>query len=399
MKSKETEGIARVEAALEDIRNGRMVILVDDEDRENEGDLVMAAELVTPDAINFMATHGRGLICLPMTPARCDQLDLPMMVSNNTSGFGTGFTVSVEAARGVTTGISAADRATTVRACVAKDAKATDLCRPGHIFPLRAKAGGVLVRTGQTEGAVDLARLAGLEPAGVICEVMNADGTMARRPQLDVFAEEHDLIVLSIADIIRYRLMRERLVERIAEVNVQVSNIGVFRAVSYRTAVDDLEHLALVKGHPVEDAPVLGRVHRESVLGDVFRCGVTDSRWRLEFALRQIEAAGCGVIVYLQKPAPRLATELKLLGARNVPDTPVDRGAIGLPPQMREFGIGAQILVDQGVRQLKVIADGVGRIRGVEGYGLRVVDHLPIPPRDVDNPPTASLELHPEELQ
>jgi len=381
VKHSQTETVARVERAIEDITNGRMVILVDDEDRENEGDLVMAAELVTPDAINFMATHGRGLICLSLTPQRCDQLALPMMVAQNSSGFGTGFTVSIEAAKGVTTGISAADRATTIRSAVAPNAKPSDLSRPGHIFPLRAKEGGVLVRTGQTEGSVDLARLAGLEPAGVICEIMNDDGTMARRPQLERFAEEHDLLILSVADLISFRLLRERLVERIAEVEVQVGRIGRFRAISYRTRVDDLEHLALVKGLPAEDEPVLGRVHQESVLSDVFRAGVSDSRWKLEYALRQIEAAGCGVLVYLQKPAPRLASELQLMGAENVPEAPIDRGAIGLPREVREFGIGAQILLDQGVRELRVIARSVSRIKGVEGFGLHIVDHVHIPPR------------------
>ena len=398
MKREESQTISRVEHAIDEIKNGRMVILVDDEDRENEGDLVMAAELVTPDAINFMATHARGLICMPLTPQRCDQLQLPQMVSNNSSGFGTGFTVSVEAATGVTTGISAADRARTVRAAVAPGAKPSDLCRPGHIFPLRAKEGGVLVRTGQTEGAVDLARLAGLEPAGVICEVMNDDGTMARRPQLEIFAEKHGLQIISVADLIRFRLLRERMVERIAELEIQVSNIGRFRAVSYRTSVDDLEHLALVKGRPVEDVPVLGRVHQESVLGDVFRAGISESRWRLEFALRQMEAAGCGVLVYLQKPAPRLASELRLMGATSTaPDEPVDKGAIGLPPQMREFGIGAQILLDQGVRLMRVISGSPARIKGVEGYGLTIVDHVPIPPRTEDGAPAGSLELRPTE--
>lgn len=381
MKKADSEAIARVEKALGEIRNGRMVILVDDEDRENEGDLVMAAELVTPDAINFMARYGRGLICLPLTAERCDQLGLPMMVSDNRSGFGTAFTVSIEAARGVTTGISAADRAHTVRVAVAPEAKPTDLARPGHIFPLRSKPGGVLVRTGQTEGAVDLARLAGLTPAGVICEVMNDDGTMARRPELEVFGREHGLMILSIADLIRFRLLRERIVERTAEVETEVAGIGRFRVVSYKTEVDDLEHLAIVKGQPLEDEPVLGRVHQESVLGDVFRCGAVDSRWRLEYALRQMEAAGSGVLVYLQKPAPRLENELLTLSGKAPRKPKVDPGAIGLPPDLREFGIGAQILLDQGVRKLRLITSGASRIKGIEGYGLEVVETLAIPAR------------------
>jgi 3,4-dihydroxy 2-butanone 4-phosphate synthase/GTP cyclohydrolase II len=383
MRHEDAEAIARVERGIQEIRNGRMVILVDDEDRENEGDLVMAAELVTPEAINFMAMHGRGLVCLSLTPERCDRLDLQAMVQANTSGFGTAFTVSIEAAHGVTTGISAADRAHTIRVAVSKTAKPSDLARPGHVFPLRAKAGGVLVRTGQTEGSVDLARLAGLEPAGVICEILKPDGTMARRPDLERFSAEHGLMLLSVADLIRYRLLRERLVERVSEVEVDVDEIGRFRAVSYRNAVDDLEHLALVKGYPCEDVPVLGRVHQESVLGDVFRCARTDSRWRLEYALRLIEKEGCGVLVYLQKPAPRLATELDVLrtGQRPRLVKPADRGAIGLPADLREFGIGAQILLDQGVRQLRLMTGTPTNIKGIEGYGLRVVDHVAIPPR------------------
>ncbi len=379
MTREETEVIARVDAALEDIRDGRMVILTDDEDRENEGDLVMAAELVTPAAINFMARFGRGLICLSLTPARCDQLDLRMMVENNRSGFGTAFTVSIEAATGITTGISAADRAATIRAAVARGACPTDIVRPGHIFPLRAKAGGVLVRTGQTEGSVDLARLAGFEPAGVICEIMNDDGTMARRPELDVFAREHALRIVSVADLIRYRLVRERLVRAVAEVEVHIAEVGTFKAVSYRTTVDDLEHLALVKGCPVVDAPVLGRVHQEHVLGDVFRCAETDSRWKLEYALRLMEAEGCGVLVYLQKPAPRLQREIGRLAG--LPAPPVDRGAIGLAPDLREFGIGAQILLDQNVRQLRLISTIEAPIIGIEAYGLTVVDKVAIEPR------------------
>ena len=380
MNRHDSEVVEHVQRGLDDIANGKMVILVDDEDRENEGDLVMAAELVTPAAINFMAVHGRGLICLPMTPSKCDTLDLPLMVRQNQSGFGTAFTVSIEAAQGVTTGISAADRAHTVRTAVKPGAKASDLSRPGHVFPLRAKAGGVLVRTGQTEGAVDLARLAGLQPAGVICEIMNADGTMARRPQLEVFAKEHGLLILSVAELIRFRLLRESLVTRTAEAEVQVSDIGVFRAVSYTTDVDDLEHLALVKGNPLADEVVLARVHQEDVLGDVFRAG-PDSRWRLEYALRQIEAAGSGVVVYLQKPAPRISSALQKLSGQPVPEPKVDRGAIGLPPDLREFGIGAQILLDQGVRQIELITSSAARIKGLEGYGLSVAGHRPIPPR------------------
>ena len=373
--------IARVEQALEEIRRGRMVILVDDEDRENEGDLVMAADWVTPDAVNFMAKYGRGLICLSLTAERCKQLDLSLMVAKNSSGFGTAFTVSIEAAQGVSTGISAADRAHTIRTAVAPNAKAYDLVSPGHIFPLRAAPGGVLVRTGQTEGSVDLARLAGREPAGVICEIMNDDGTMARRPQLEIFAQEHGLIILSVADIIHYRLMRERLVQKRYEAEIQIGDIGVFKAYSYTTVVDHLEHLVLVKGNPQPNTPILGRVHQENLMGDVFRSNESESRWKLEYALKLMEKEGCGVLIYLQKPAPKVSSELaKLSGAKVVPE--VDRGSIGLSKELREFGIGAQILLDQGVNRLKLISSKSSRVKGIEGYDLEIVEHITIPAKE-----------------
>ncbi len=379
MKREDRESIERVESALNLIRNGKMVILVDDESRENEGDLVMAAEMVTPQAINFMAKHGRGLICLSLTPSRCDQLALPMMVSENKSGFGTAFTVSIEAATGVTTGISAADRARTIRVAVAPNARPEDVVRPGHIFPLRAREGGVLVRTGQTEGSVDLARLAGLEPAGVICEIMNEDGTMSRLPELEVFGAEHDIPIISVADLIRFRLHTESMVRAVSETQVNIDDIGEFKAVVYRTEVDDLEHLALVKGMPVEDEPTLGRVHREHVLGDVFCSGNQDTRWRLEYALREMEAAGCGVLVYLQKPAPQLENELRTLMGEAPKRQDVHPSEIGLPPDLREFGIGAQILLHQGARRLRLITSNTSRIKGIEGYGIEVVEHIQIP--------------------
>jgi len=379
----EREIIERVERALAEIRAGKMVILVDDEDRENEGDLVMAADQVSPEAINFMAKFGRGLICLSLTAERCKRLNLDLMVRENKSGFGTAFTVSIEAAEGVTTGISAADRARTVQAAVAPDAQASDLVRPGHIFPLRAAPGGVLVRTGQTEGSVDLARLAGCDPSGVICEIMNDDGSMARRPELELFAEEHGLMILSVADLIQYRLRRESLVTRRSEAEVKISDIGTFKAFSYTTMVDDLEHLVLVKGEPSPDRPILGRVHQENIMGDIFRSDESESRWRLEYALREIEAEGCGVLVYLQKSAPRVSAELDRLSGKvlDKPQPELDRGAIGLPPDLREFGIGAQLLLDQGVRQLKVLTSTPSRIRGLEGYGITVVDEHLIPSR------------------
>jgi 3,4-dihydroxy 2-butanone 4-phosphate synthase/GTP cyclohydrolase II len=378
------DSIQRVERALEEIRRGKMVILVDDEDRENEGDLVMAADWVTPDAVNFMAKYGRGLICLSLTAERCRQLDLDLMVRQNSSGFGTAFTVSIEAAQGVSTGISAADRAHTIRTAVTPNARAQDLVRPGHIFPLRAAPGGVLVRTGQTEGSVDLARLAGREPAGVICEIMNDDGTMARRPELEVFAQEHGLMILSVADLIQYRLLRERLVQKRSEASVQIGDIGRFTAYSYTTVVDDLEHLVLVKGTPHPEQAVLGRVHQEDLMGDVFRTNQSESRWKLEFALRKMEEEGCGVLVYLQKSAPKVSAELDILSGKKQ-DLHVDKGAIGLPDDLREFGIGAQILLDQGVRQIRLLTSKTSRIRGVDGYGLSVVDHVLIPPKSESN--------------
>lgn len=373
------ESIERVERAVRDIRNGRMVILVDDEDRENEGDLVMAAELATPDAVNFMAKFGRGLICLSLDSDRCNRLELPMMVDDNQSGFGTAFTVSIEAAKGITTGISAADRAHTIRTAVAKDATAKDLVRPGHIFPLRARPGGVLVRTGQTEGSVDLARLAGLEPAGVICEIMNEDGTMARRPQLENFAEEHDLLIISVADIIEFRLRKERLVYAVSETMTSVADIGEFKVIVYRTRVDEQEHLAFVMGDPTSRDSVLARVHRESVLADVFDCGSTRARHVLESSLRLIAEEGCGVLIYLQKPAPRLENEVRAISGDPPKRSPIERGAIGMPKDLREYGIGAQILLDQGVQKLKLISNTPSRIKGIFGYGIEVVDRVPVP--------------------
>src|SRR5687767_12032334 len=302
-KDPDAPGIALVERAVRDIRQGKIVILTDDEDRENEGDLVMAAQKVTPAAINFMATHGRGLICLSLTEDRIRRLNLPLMVHDNTSPFQTAFTVSIEAARGVTTGISAADRARTIQAAVAKDAKPGDLVRPGHIFPLRARSGGVLVRTGQTEGSVDLARLAGLAPAGVICEIMNADGTMSRRPDLVKFARKHKLVLLSVADIIRYRLERERLVRRIADVPFQSRMAGDFTAYAFGSDVDPSVHVALVKGDVAGKAPVLTRVHRACLAGDLLGSAACDCGSQLEQAFQRIREEGRGVVVYLQREA------------------------------------------------------------------------------------------------
>ena len=290
-----------IEECVEDIKNGKMVILVDDEDRENEGDLCMAATAITPEAVNFMATHGRGLICLTMSPNLIDKLDLPMMVSNNKSPYGTGFTVSIEATTGVTTGISAADRARTIEAAVAPDAKPEDIISPGHIFPLRAREGGVLVRLGQTEGSVDLARLAGLPQAGVICEIMKDDGTMARMPDLDIFAKEHDLKICTIADLIAYRLRQDVLVHRAVEARIPTEHAGEFTAVAYKNDVDDHEHIALVKGEIDPEKPVLVRVHSECLTGDVFGSARCDCGEQLHAAMRMIEQEGSGIILYMRQ--------------------------------------------------------------------------------------------------
>ena len=366
------DSIALVERALGEIRRGRMVILTDDEDRENEGDLVMAAQKVTPQAINFMATHARGLICLSLTDERIRQLNLPLMVQDNTSPFQTAFTVSIEAAQGVTTGISVADRATTIRAAVATEAKPGDLVRPGHVFPLRARDGGVLVRTGQTEGSVDLARLAGLFPAGVICEVMNPDGTMARRPELARFAKKHGLVLLSVADIIRYRLERERLVRRVATRQVRCAG-WEFTAISYVSDVDFGVHVALVRGDLSGKQPVLTRVHRACLMGDVLGSAECDCGEQLRQAFRHIGEEGRGVVVYLQKdrtPGDRLT-------CTHVSNEEV---ALGQHDQtrLREFGVGAQILKELGLSRLKLLTNNPKKIVGLESYRLEVVEQVPL---------------------
>jgi len=367
------DSIGLVEKALVEIRKGKMVILTDDEDRENEGDLVMAAEKVSPDAINFMATHGRGLICLSLTEERIQQLNLPLMVQENTSPYQTAFTVSIEASRGITTGISAHDRARTVRAAVAPKANPSDLVRPGHVFPLRARTGGVLVRTGQTEGSVDLARLAGLFPAGVICEVMNPDGTMARRPQLQRFAQKQGLVLLSVADIIRYRLQHERLVHRICELPFDRGEGGRFQAIAYASDVDSKVHIALVKGNVAGSTPVLTRVHRACLAGDVLGSASCDCGAQLQQALKQIADEGRGVIVYLQKDQPVESTLVCTHLAR-------DREAPSRTDhtRLREFGVGAQILKDLGLERLRLLTNNPKKIIGLESYNLAVVEQIPL---------------------
>ncbi|MEE9286314.1 MAG: bifunctional 3,4-dihydroxy-2-butanone-4-phosphate synthase/GTP cyclohydrolase II, partial [Dehalococcoidia bacterium] len=353
-----------------------------DEDRENEGDLILAAEKVTPEAVNFMATYGRGLICMPMTAERLEELRIPMMVhdTENTSNLGTAFTVSVEAKQGTTTGISAHDRAATIRALIDPATKPFDIARPGHMFPLRARDGGVLVRAGQTEGMVDLARLAGLYPAGAICEIMSPNGRMARLPELQEFAIEHDIKIVSVAQIIEYRRKHEKLIERVAETDLP-TKYGRFRAFAYRSFVDPGQHLALVRGTVDDGEPVLVRVHSECLTGDVFgsiRCDCGD---QAQMALRAIDQAGRGVLVYIRQEGRGLGLHNKLKAYElqdNGLDTVEANLALGFPADLRHYGIGAQILVDLGVRDMRLMTNNPKKIVGLEGYGLRVVDRVPI---------------------
>ncbi|HEB49577.1 MAG TPA: bifunctional 3,4-dihydroxy-2-butanone-4-phosphate synthase/GTP cyclohydrolase II [Desulfobulbus sp.] len=374
--------VSSIEEVIEDIKAGKMIILVDDEDRENEGDLCMAAEKVTADDINFMATYGRGLICLAMSPDIVEQLELPMMVSNNQSPYGTGFTISIEARTGVSTGISAADRARTIQAAVAPDATPRDIISPGHIFPLKARKGGVLVRTGQTEGSVDLARLAGLRTAGVICEIMKEDGTMARMPDLEKFAAEHDLKIATIADLVAYRLRKDKLVHRVAEARLPTEHAGEFRVLAYTNDVDGYEHVALVKGEITPDEPVLVRVHSECLTGDVFGSARCDCGEQLHAAMRMVEQEGRGVVLYMRQEGRGIGLVNKLraynLQDEKGLDTVEANVQLGFKPDLRDYGIGAQILRDIGVSKMRLLTNNPKKIVGLEGYGLEVVERLPI---------------------